>query len=199
MIDRVRSLAVVALAGGLLSVAACGGGDGGAAAAPKTSAPTTGASKTGTPADPRAAFRQCLQQHGVTLPSRPRPGATDRPTGRATGGPTGRPTGRPRGPLGGLPSLSAGQRQAFQACASLAPGGFAGGFGGGVDQSALKAFQSCMSQHGVKMANAFRPGASRTADPKFAAAFRTCRALLPRRSPRPATPAPAQAPAPGSS
>jgi hypothetical protein len=187
LIDRVRSLAVIALAGGLLSVAACGGGGGGTvAAAPKTSAS----------ADPRAAFRQCLQQHGVTLPDRPRSGATGRPTGRPGGAPSGAPSGRPRGPLGGLPSLSAGQRQAFQACASLAPGG---GFAGGMDQSAVKAFRSCMNQHGVKVADAFRPDAARTADPKFAAAFRTCRALLPQRSPRPSTPAPAQAPAPGSS
>jgi hypothetical protein len=38
-----------------------------------------------------------------------------------------------------------------------------------------------MSQHGVKIANGFRPNASRTADPKFAAAFRICRPLLPQR------------------
>jgi hypothetical protein len=157
LIEWARPLGVTALAGGLLLLAACGGGDGGTTAAtPKTSASAS--------ADPRAAFRQCLQQHGVTLPNQ--------------GG--GAPSGRP----GQIPSVSASQRQALQACASLAPNG--GGFGNGGDQSALKAFQNCMDEHGVKVTSTFRPGELRTSDPKAAAAFRTCRALLPGR----ATPAP---------
>jgi hypothetical protein len=159
LIDKARPLGVTALAGALLFAAACGGNGGTKAAAPKTS----------TSADPRAAFRQCLQQHGVTLPNDGRRGQSGRPSGP--------PTARPSN----LPSMSDSQRQALQACASLAPNG--GRFGNGVDQSALKAFQSCMSQHGVKITNSARPGVLRTAtaDPKAAAAFRTCRALLPQR------------------
>lgn len=192
LIDKARSAGVTALAGGLLFVAACGGGSGGTtAAAPKTSGS----------ANPMAAFRQCLQQHGVTLPNNlgrrgQRGPASGQPSAPPSGQPSGQPTRRPGGPPSGFPSMSASQRQAVQACASLAPNG--GRFGGGVDQSALKAFQSCMSQHGVKVTNSFRPGAPRTAtaDPKAAAAFRTCRALLPGRpsgAPRP-SPSPSQSP-----
>jgi hypothetical protein len=187
LIGRVRSLKVTALTGGpplalmlallLAGAAACGGGAGGApAAAPKTSAS----------AEPQGAFRQCLRQHGVTLPEQGR---------RAQGGgpPSGRPTGRPTGRPSDFPSLSPSRRQAVQACASLAPNG---GRFGGVDQSALKAFQSCMSRHGVKITNSFRPGALRTAtaDPKAAAAFRTCRALLPQRQAAPTSPSPSAGP-----
>jgi hypothetical protein len=179
LIDRARTLSVLVLAGGLLFVAACGN-DGGTttAAAPKASSS----------ADPRAAFRQCLQQHGVTLPDQGRSGGGGPPSGRPSGAASGPPSGRPSGRPTGMRSFSDSQRQALQACASLAPGD--GGFGGGIDQSALKAFQNCMSQHGVKITNSFRPEARRTADPKFAAAFRTCRPLLPQRSPRAGTPAP---------
>lgn len=162
MISMARTLGVAALAGGLLFTAACGGGSGANAAAPKS----TGSN------DPQGAFRQCLQQHGVTLPSG-RPGGQ----GQGQGGPppSGRPTARPSG---GFQSMSSQQRQAFQACASLAPGG--GRFGGGADQSAFKAFQNCMNQHGVKVANnGFR--SLRTTDPKIAKALKTCQPLLPQR------------------
>jgi hypothetical protein len=178
LIGRVRSPRVTALTGGLLlamllaGAAACGGAGGTKAAAPKTSAS----------ADPQGAFRQCLRQHGVALPDR---------GSRAQGGgpPSARPTRRPSD----FPSLSPSLRQAVQACASLAPNG---GRFAGVDQSALKAFQSCMSQHGVKITNSFRPGARRsfTADPKAAAAFRTCRALLPQRPAARTSPSPSAGP-----
>jgi hypothetical protein len=63
-----------------------------------------------------AAFRQCMQQHGATMPSHA-PG--QRPGG---GSPGAQPSGRP--------SMSSQQQQAVKACASLRPKG-AGGFGGG--------------------------------------------------------------------
>jgi hypothetical protein len=186
LIGKVRSLRATAPTGGrplalllallLGATAACGGDGGTKAAAPKASAS----------ADPQGAFRQCLRQHGVTVPEQGR---------RAQGGgpPSGRPSGRPTGRPSGFPSLSPSRRQAMQACASLAP---AGGRFGGIDQTALKAFQSCMSQHGVKVTNSFRPGALRTAtaDPKAAAAFRTCRALLPQRPAPSTSPSPAAGP-----
>jgi hypothetical protein len=175
VIGGVRSLMVTALTGGLLLVAAAAcGGAGGTKAAPKTSAS----------ADPRDAFRRCLRQHGVALPDQGSQGSQGR---RPQGGP---PTGRPSD----LPSISPSRRQALQACASLAPNG--GRFGGGIDQSALKAFQSCMSQHGVKVTNSFRRGATRTftADPKAAEAFRTCRALLPERPAARPSPSPSASP-----
>lgn len=178
MINMARSLGVAVLPGGLLialllTATACGGGDGTAAA------PTNSTSKSGS-ADPQGAFRQCLQQHGITLPSRG-------PGGRQPGvRPSGRPSGRPTGRPSGFPSMSDQQRQALRACASLAPRGRFGG----LDQSAFKAFQSCMKQHGVTVSNGFRGGRP-TADPKFAKAFRTCRPLLPQRS---GSPSPAPAP-----
>jgi hypothetical protein len=169
------------LIGAALLVAACGGG-GGVRGGGGVAGGAAAARQTGAAADPQEAFRQCLRQHGVAPPDQGRPRG-----GRQSGPPTMRPSD--------LPSLSPSRRQAIQACASLAPNGgrFGGRFGGGVDQSALKAFQSCMSQHGVKITSSGRPGALRsaTADPKAAAAFRTCRALLPTR--------PAPSPSPGPS
>jgi hypothetical protein len=162
------------LAGAALLAAACGGGSGASGGAGAAGGTAT-ARRTGA-ADPQEAFRQCLRQHGVALPNQGRPRG---------GPPSGPPTGRPSD----LPSISPSLRQAFQACASLAPnGGPLGGGLGGVDQSALKAFRSCMNQHGIKVTNFGRPGMPRsaTADPKTAAALRTCRALLPARpAPRP--------------
>ena len=166
---------MAALAGGLLFTAACGGDTGASAAAPRSSGSN----------DPQGAFRQCLQQHGVTLPSG-RPGQGQGQGGRP---PSGRPTAQPSG---GFPSMSSQQRQAFQACASLAPngGGFGGGFGGGPGQSAFRAFQNCMDQHGVKVANnGFR--SLRTTDPKVAKALKTCQPLLPQRGSGTPNPSPA--------
>jgi hypothetical protein len=166
LIDTTKLFGTTGLAGAVLSAllftAACRGGSGATAAAPNGSAA------------PQAAFRECLRQHGITMPTGGPGGQGGRP-GRP---PSGRPTGRPSGaPSGGPPSATGPRQEGFQACASLAPNG--GRFGGGVDQSALKAFQNCMSEHGVKVANTARPDALRTSDPKGAKAFQTCRPLLP--------------------
>ncbi|WP_269855245.1 hypothetical protein [Streptomyces sp. RPT161] len=106
-----------------------------------------------------AAYRQCLSQHGVTVPARP----------------SGRPSGRPGGGFGGGASADPARQRAMQACASLRPRfGGRGGMGG----SAMQAFTSCMKDHGVSVGG-HGPGALNTADPKTAKAYQTCRPLLP--------------------
>jgi hypothetical protein len=121
------------------------------------------------------AYRNCLSQHGVTLPS-------GRPSGGFSRNPSDRPSNRPSGGYGGGgfggASANPATQAAMKACASLAP---AGGFGGGrgVGGTALAAFTSCMKDHGVTVSPSGRPGMVNTADPKTAAAYKVCAALLP--------------------
>jgi hypothetical protein len=133
-----------------------------------------------------SAYRNCLSQHGVTLPSG-RPGGfggSGRPSGARPSGV--RPSGvRPSGGYGGFGGASANpsMRAAIQACASDRPSGAAGfgGRGGGFDSTAMAAFTSCMKDHGVTVAaNGLR--SLNTADPRTAAAYKTCKVLLPTRS-----------------
>jgi hypothetical protein len=73
----------------------------------------------------------------------------------------------------------------MQACASLRPtpgpgGGFGRGRFGGRDDSALRAFRTCMKDNGAEL----KPGAFRdlkTPDPKTAKALKKCRPLMPAR------------------
>jgi hypothetical protein len=129
------------------------------------------------------AYRDCLSQHGVNLP-------TGRPSGRPSGGYGGGNGGGGYGGGGfgggafGGASPNPTMQAAMQACASLRPkGGFGGGGRGGFNSSAMAAFSSCMKDHGVTLpANGgFR--ALNTADAKTAAAYNTCKPLLPTRSP----------------
>ncbi|WP_438289844.1 hypothetical protein [Streptomyces sp. HUAS TT7] len=126
------------------------------------------------------AYRQCLAQHGVTMA--PRPGGSGRPSGAAR-----RPGGGGGfGGFGGGVSADPAQRRAAQACASERPQ--FNGRGGGGDSTAMKAFASCLKDHGVVLPSA-SPGAGggggmrglNTSDPKSAQAFALCKALLPQR------------------
>lgn len=160
-------LAAAAAAAGLL-VAACGSAPGG----------------SGTDAAGFTAYRNCLQQHGVSLP-------TSRPTSGAGG----------FGAAGGFGGGSSTFQKASEACSSLRPsfGGFggtggsggSGGFGGFA--TALQAFRSCMSAHGEAIPTT-RPtsppaSGSSTADrflnglnpdnAKVAAALKACESKLP--------------------
>jgi hypothetical protein len=169
--------AVLASAAALLFTAACG------SSSDKTSSASSASAGPG-----MAAFTDCLRQHGVTIP-------TSRPTARPSGNASGRPGG---GFFGG----DGADRQALQACRSLAPRRP----GRGVAMQALQAYRSCLSDHGVKLPTpapgaARTPGAPRTpgmrrspgagmfglntADPKVAKAVKTCRPLLPSLTPRP--------------
>ncbi len=193
-------VATAGLVGVAVLVAACGGGSTKAsstgsttpAVSPAVSAtPSPAASAAGTagPGDRNGAafeaYRACLQQHGVTLPSFS-PGA--RPSGSFSRPPGGfsRPPGASRGPggdgggFGGFGSPNPSTSAAQAACASLAP---AGGFGGGATISAttFAAFKSCMSDHGVTITStdpqAAIRGLDRT-DAKTAAALKLCQPIL---------------------
>jgi hypothetical protein len=118
------------------------------------------------------AYRDCLSQHGVNLP-------TARPTGGFGGGGGGGGFG-----FGGGASANPTMQAAMQACASLRPTGGFGGGRGGFNSSAMAAFRSCMKDHGVTLpSNGGFRALNNTTDPKTAAAYNTCKPLMPTRSP----------------
>ena len=81
-------------------------------------------------------------------------------------------------PPSGRPSFTAAQQQAFQACASVRPAGFGGGFGPGgganTNSPAFAKFQTCLKQHGVDPTDANARNSS-----AFQTALTACRSLLP--------------------
>jgi hypothetical protein len=138
------------------------------------STPTAGSSSSGV-----TAYLSCLRQHGVNVPTTsPSPGSF-----RGFGG-------------SGSSSGNTTFKKAQQACASLRPsfgsgGGFPGGFSG--FSTAIKAFRSCMSDHGEPIPTT-RPtsppasGSSRVDrflnglnpdNSKVAAALKACESKLP--------------------
>lgn len=135
----------------------------------------------GTPAAKRpfAAYRQCLQEHGVQ-PRRHRDTTTTAPAGRVA------PTSGTTAPD---PAAFSAARQA---CRKLRPAG--GLRGGGLDPNARAAFRRCMTDHGVTLPTeppgSTPPGSAAAAarggmlaglnrnDPAVAAALAACRPLL---------------------
>jgi len=204
------SVAALAASGALLmSACSSSSGSSGSAADAKPSGSVSGSPAASGNGGGQAmeAYRQCLQQHGVNMPTfqRRSPGQ-----GRPSGQPSGRPsdgTGG-RGGFGGFPgfggaSPDAATQKALDACKSLRPqfnGRGRGGAGG--DSSAFQAFAGCLKDHGVALPTP-SPGATNrggggfgalrglnTADPKTAKAYTTCKALLPQRpsgNPSPST------------
>jgi hypothetical protein len=200
VVPAVRRLPVPVLAASAaLLLAACGGG-GSAKAGSATSSTTTPGGRFR-----NAAFTSCLKQHGVTRPAgayggrRPRGGSGASGASGASGSSGAGGSGRRGFGFGGggpgisVPGVSAQKVQAaFSACRSDLPNGgrFGGGGGFGADAGAVKAYLSCLSDHGVKVPTttsgstpAGTGSALRTVrnDPKFAAANKTCQALLPAR------------------
>ncbi|WP_329366775.1 hypothetical protein OG896_18290 [Streptomyces sp. NBC_00669] len=206
----VRAGAFVAvLASGALALTACSSG-GSSSSDAKSSASTSAsvAASGGGGGQDMEAYRQCLSQHGVNLPTFKRPSGGARPSGRPSGDPSGRPSGGYRGGFGGGfggiggASPDAATQKALKACASKQPkfpGGGPGGANGGADASAIQAFTSCLKDHGVTLPTP-SPDASpsagngrggyggfgairnlNTADPKTAKAYATCKPLLPQR------------------
>jgi len=145
-----------------------------------------------------AAYRTCLSQHGVKLPTRT-PGSRPPTSSGGTGG---------GGELGGggfggggfggganaTPQFAAAQK----ACASKVPkGGFGFGGRGGAGGAAFTAYVSCMKDHGITLSTRRAAGTSITTiagattsssvapvdrtSPKFIAANKICQALLPSR------------------
>ena len=101
-----RALTVAAIAGSVLTLAACGGsGSGGARSGPSSTTATPRLPFGGTQQPPQlnasafARFRDCLQKHGVSIPTGPPGGA----------GPS------------GLPRPDAKTQAAMQACLHFLP------------------------------------------------------------------------------
>ncbi|MFI5671709.1 hypothetical protein [Streptomyces sp. NPDC051704] len=175
------ALSAVALAACGLLLAGCSSGTGAASAAAGASASASAAASPSSDAKAMDAYRQCLARHGVTMA--PRPTGSRGPGGGGGGG--GGWGGASGGP-GRSASADPQRDEATQACADLRPrfNGRSGGPGGG-DGSAMKAFTSCLKDHGVVLPSA-SPNAPATrgfptADPQSAQAFETCKALLPQR------------------
>jgi hypothetical protein len=174
----------VAMLGGLLAavlaLAGCGGSSHSASASPTSTTPTTAANGAGR----FAALRTCLQQHGITLPQRtPRsttPGETfPRRNGGGGGGGGFGFGGGGGGFLNPPPGVSQTDFQnALKACG-------AGNGGGGFNSSALAAYRSCLSDHGVKLpaqgstSGSTSPTTINRNDPKVVAAMKACAPLLP--------------------
>lgn len=197
------AVAALAVSGALL-LGACSSSSSGspADAAPSGSGTATAVASTsggsgGPGGDQRQAmeaYRQCLGQHGVTLPTFNRPSGGIGPSGRPSGGVRRGGYGFPgTGPGGTGPD--AATQKAMNACASLRPQFNGRGGAGGAGSSAFKAFASCLKDHGVVLPTA-SPGARghrgpglglNTAEPTVGAAYAVCKALLPSR-PSPSTP-----------
>jgi hypothetical protein len=133
------------------------------------------------------AYRACLTQHGVTLPTRPTlpPNATV-PTGGGFGG-----GGFGGGGFGGggLQAVIAdpANATAVAACKSLLPaGGFPTGGGNRPRGQALQAYYSCLKDNGVAVPTTVAGGPPPSIDrttPAFTAANQKCQALIPKRTP----------------
>jgi hypothetical protein len=154
-----------------------------------------GSSGTGTPGNAGGgaansafqAYLSCLSRNGVTITP---------PSGRPGGFPSGRPRAFPSGPrASGVPGDNGGPggggflqkpagvddaiwQQAQTACASVRP---SFGPGGGQNNTALRAYRDCLSNHGVTASAG--PAELNTADPKVAAAEKACAALRPSTGP----------------
>ncbi len=158
-----------------LVVSACGSTS---TASPQASS-SSGTTTTGTSTNSGgfAAYRNCLQQQGVTLPQRGGfGGGRGGGGGGGFGGGGGQGTG-PTGPAGGgRPTLTPAQQKAYAACASLRPSGGFGFGGGGFNSSnpAFAKFQACLKQHGVQTGSS-----NERSSPAFQSALAACRSLLP--------------------
>lgn len=198
------AVAVIAASAALmLSACSSSSGSSGSAADAKPSGSVTPAASSsgrgGANGQAMEAYRNCLTQHGVNMPTFNRPSGSARPSGRPSGGFGG--GGGFRG--GGFPGMGgaspdAATQKALDACKSLRPqfNGQRGG-AGGADSSAYQAFTSCLKDHGVTLPSPTASGARggggfrgglNTADPKTAKAYSTCKVLLPQRTSASASP-----------
>ncbi len=169
--------AAAAVCGIAMLTAGCGLIGSSTASSSNSSNSSNSSSSSRSSSSGRSAYLDCLRQHGANIPTaRPTPGS-----GGFGGG------GFGGSGFGGGNSTFA---QARQACASLRP---SGGFGGGAFASAIQAFRSCMSSHGVTIPTT-RPTAPPTSapsgadrflnglnpgNPQVAAALSACQSKLP--------------------
>jgi len=161
---RIAALLITLLAGALL--AACGSSSSGSTTSTSTTSSTgSAAASTGAGSARGAALRQCLAQHGVTLPSRP-PGSRPR-TGGTPGAGGGLFGGGGGGRFANNPKLAA----AFRACG----GSFRGGRRFQLSHTAVTNFVTCVRAHGYQaMPNPNFSGKG----PVFPASIRTNKQFL---------------------
>lgn len=180
--QRFAALATGALvlAAGALALAACGSSASSATAKATTAGSTGGSSGF-------QAFRTCLSQHGVTVPSFPH-GTGSYPHGTGSYPQGTRPTSFPAGGYPHTPiSESPAMAQAMKDCGSLRPSGGGPGhyYGGGAGAPAsanVNAYVGCLSTHGVSIpagssGTAALSGVNRTSA-AFEAANAACAHLL---------------------
>ncbi|PWI41056.1 hypothetical protein [Streptomyces sp. ICBB 8177] len=174
---------VAVIASGALLLTACSSSSSSSAS---SNASASASSSSAGGRQQMAAYTQCLSQHGVKI---------TRPSGRPSARPSGgfRHGGGGGGGFGGFgfgggASANPAMQKAAQACASLRPQ-FKGGGGNSAYATAFKAFTGCLKDHGVNLPSASSGtmgGGTRglnTSDPKTAAAYKTCKPLLPQRGP----------------
>ncbi|WP_232533955.1 hypothetical protein [Plantactinospora sp. KBS50] len=192
-------LALVAGTATLLGAAACGGGGG---------STTSSGQPSGSAGNGLAAYASCLRENGVPVPDDfgggrasggPRADRSGRPTafpsGRPSAWPSGRPTAFPSGrpsawpsgrPGGGFGNLrpsgvdDATWQKAQQACQGQLPTARPGADGAPGGRGGNAAYRNCLADHGVQLGSGMN-----TADPKVAAAMKTCAVLNNAASPGP--------------
>jgi hypothetical protein len=165
----IRTVGAAALLAAGLLLTGCSSSSSSNSSTAAAASPSASASGGGSAS--RAAYTDCLKQHGVTMPS-----------GRPSGRPSGHPSGAPGGGAWGGGSPDPARQAAMQACASLRPQGGGGrGGNGGLNSSAMQAFTGCLKDHGVTLPTSGGLRALNTADPNTAAAYKTCSPLLPAR------------------
>jgi hypothetical protein len=180
----------------VLTLTACGGGtsssdnsSGTVASTPAASAAASGAAG-GRP--DFTAYRDCLATNGVTLPDGGQggPAGGGFPSGVPSGGPGAFPSGAaPSGarPGGGFPLPDGVDQATFDkaqaACASVRPSFGPRGGRPALDQTAVAAFKSCLSDHAVTVPDGdnWLQQLDRT-DATVKAALDTCAPLLPQPS-----------------
>jgi hypothetical protein len=157
------------ISAGLLALAVVAGACGSASSQSSGTTTTTAGSRAAS----FQAYRQCLAQHGATLPQ----GFGRRPgSGGTPGSP---PSTFPRPSL--TPQQQAALAQARAACQSKRP---PGGFGRGRNGGALSRYLSCMRSKGIALGQGATVNRS---DPAFIAANQQCRQYLPGGSPSPSS------------
>ena len=200
---RIAGLVLTGLTAGAV-LTGCGGGS---SATTTPSGDASGSASGG--ATGIQAYLSCLNQHGVTLPSRaPGARATRSPGARPSFSRGPRPSGSAgAGRFGGGSAVASGGlfndpsnppagvsastwTAALTACKSLQPTA-AGRGNGGFNNSQFTAYANCLRSHGVTFSAG--PNGLSTSDPKVAAALKTCAPLRPTGGARPSgapTPAP---------
>lgn len=175
---RFAAAAISLLALPAVLLAACGGGSAKAATAKTTT--TTAPAGARANAAALQAFRSCLTQHGVTLPTPPTtaPGQTFAPrdqTGQDGGRGFGGGFGGGFGALGAIANNPAYQA-AFNACKGTLPAGFLQRQQ--QRQQQFNAFISCMKDNGVTITTAQGSRGLGSID-RTSAAYQKCSVLLP--------------------